>query len=127
MKNRKGLFMVVPASTLSDALRKRPGNFVINNNIRVEVFGPYAVASAYHDNSAADELFLDLAEGWGALKPAFREAIQDGMDIPERFFELGQLWQITRDQTPSADVTFQRLCPYLRHPIGTAHCSAEDE
>ena len=116
--NRFGLFMVVPTSTLSAVLKRYEGNYTIDNDIRVEVFGPYAVLSAQADNVVAHGLFLDLTEGWDAIEPAFREAMQEGMSIPVLFFELGTLWHVTRDHAPSDEVTFQRLCPYLMKARG---------
>ena len=125
--NRYGLFMVTPLSTLSAVLMGYDGNYTIDNDIRVEVFGPYAVLSAQADNVVAHGLFLDLTEGWQMIEPAFREAIQTGMGIPTRFFELGQLWQVTKDHAPSDEVTFQRLCPYLLQARGEPMYSGETD
>ena len=125
-QNQYGLFMVVLTSTLSTCMGKYEGNWTIDNNIRVESFGPYVVVSALRDNEAAYEVFIDLVEEWQRIEPGFREAIQESMQIPELFFELGKLWQITRDYWPSQEVSFQRMCPYLRETRGTPVYSGKE-
>ena len=125
-QNQYGLFMVVLTSTLSTCMGKYEGNWTIDNNIRVESFGPYVVVSALRDNEAAYEVFIDLVEEWQRIEPGFREAIQEGMHIPELFFELGKLWQITRDYEPSQEVTWQKICPYLRKPRGASVYSGQE-
>ena len=120
---RYGLFMVVPTSTLSTVLRSYDGNYTLDNEIRIEWFGPYAIVSTRADNVAGHGIYLDLVEQWEQIEPAFREAIQEGMSIPALFFEIGQLWHVTRDHAPSDEVTFQRICPYLMEFRGDAWSS----
>ena len=121
--NRFGLFMLVPVNTLSTVLRKYDGNYLLDNAIRVEWFSAYAVVSTQADNVAGHGIYLDLAEEWEKIEPAFRDAFQEGMSIPELFFQIGQLWHITRDYAPADEVTLQRVCPYLMEFRGDARSS----
>jgi hypothetical protein len=123
--NRQGLFMIAPISTVSAVLRKYDGNYTLENKIRIEWFSAYAVVSSQGDNLAAHGVFLDLVEEWETIEPAFREAFQQGMDIPELFFEIGTLWLIERDHAPSDEVTYQRLCPYMLNLKGDRFYSGD--
>jgi hypothetical protein len=117
--------MITPTSTLSTVLRKYDGNYMLDNQIRVDWFSAYAVVSTQADNVAGHGIYLDLAEQWEKIEPAFREAFQSGMAIPELFFEIGQLWHITRDHAPADEVTYQRVCPYMLELRGDSWSSEE--